>query len=93
MNHRIKLRQGEWITLAQFACGCQVREVPYEVIKGLANATVIEYCPKHKAAPDMYEALTRFLESSACTNNCDPDDMTCDTNFAKKALAKAEGKC
>lgn len=41
---------------------------------------------------DMYEALKRFLESSACTNNCDPDDLTCDTNFARKALAKAEGR-
>lgn len=45
-----------------------------------------------KTAPDMYEALKRFLESSACTNGCDPDDMTCDTSFARKVLARAEGK-
>ena len=44
------------------------------------------------AAPNMYEALKRFLSSSACTNNCDPSDMACDTNFARQALAKAEGK-
>ena len=54
--------------------------------EALANAHLIA------ASPLMYEALRRFLESSACTNNCDPDDMTCDTNFARKALAKAEGK-
>jgi hypothetical protein len=44
------------------------------------------------AAPDMYEALKRFLDSSACTNGCDPDDMTCDTNFARRAINKAEGR-
>lgn len=36
---------------------------------------------------DLVRAVDRFLESSACTNNCDPDDMTCDTNFAKKVIA------
>jgi len=58
----MKLQEREWIMLARYACGCQVREVPYTErgetgTKRLANATVIEYCPKHKAAPDMYEAL------------------------------------
>lgn len=40
----------------------------------------------------MYEALRRFLESSACTNGCDPEDMTCDMSFARKVIAKVEGK-
>jgi hypothetical protein len=44
------------------------------------------------AAPKLYKALKRFLESSACTNGCDPNDMTCDTNFARMAIAEAEGK-
>lgn len=32
-------------------------------------------------------ALDRMLKSSACTNGCAPDDMTCDTNYARKVLS------
>ena len=49
-----------------------------------ANARLIAQAPR------MYAALTRFLESSACSNGCDPEDMSCDTSFARKAIAKVE---
>ena len=41
---------------------------------------------------DVIEALKRFLESSACANGCNPNDMTCDTSFARNALSKVEEK-
>lgn len=49
-------------------------------------------CPKNPylaTIAHLVEALNRFLDSSACTNDCAPNDMTCDTNFAKKALKEA----
>ena len=46
----------------------------------------------YKASLDLHEALKRFLDSSACQNDCDPDDMSCDTSFARKVIAKAEEK-
>ena len=63
-----------------------IAHIPYDTPESETNARLIA------SAPDMYEALKRFLQSSACKNHCDPDDMTCDTNYARKAIAKAEGK-
>ena len=45
-----------------------------------------------EAIPEIFEALKRFLGSSACKNKCKPNDMTCDTNFARRAIAKVEEK-
>jgi len=36
------------------------------------------------------EALEILLETCACQNGCDPDDMTCATNFARAARAATE---
>ena len=36
-------------------------------------------------------SIKRFIKSSACTNNCAKDDMSCDTQYAKKALTQTEG--
>ncbi len=39
---------------------------------------------------DLIEALTGLLEVCPCKNGCDPKDMTCATNAARAALAKAK---
>lgn len=41
-----------------FECGCKI------VVIGELHNAKIEYCPKHKAAQDMYEALKKLLEGS-----------------------------
>jgi hypothetical protein len=76
--------------LDSLECGCIIFQRT-DTAFGRTRA-LIQYCPKHSAAPIMYKALKRFLESSACTNGCKPDDMTCDTNFARHAIAIADGK-
>ena len=57
---------------------------------------IIEYCPLHKAAKDMYEALietTEALQSLVIKygNGIMPEDAPV-IQGAKQALAKAEGK-
>ena len=41
--------KGDRLYLGHHGCGCTIFRVNDKVI--------IDYCPKHKAAPDMYEAL------------------------------------
>lgn len=36
----------------------------------------------------LVEALEGMLECSSCKNKCDPNDMTCATNKARKAIAE-----
>lgn len=69
-----------------FECGCKV-----VVIGELTNAE-IRYCSKHKAAPDMYEALEAF-DHYLCA--APPHKLKLKAYAAKlmeKALAKAEGR-
>jgi len=66
--------------LTQYACGCQVRG---ETRKGHPRYFAIEYCPKHKAAPAMYEALIAIGDLLFGL----PENK-----LRLKALAKAEGK-
>lgn len=42
------------------------------------------------AAPSLLAALKGLLDVSACQNNCAPDDMTCASNVARKAIEEAE---
>ncbi len=42
-----------------FECGCRIES---EFLGGM-GAKVIEYCPQHKAAPDMYEALKELMQA------------------------------
>ena len=69
----------EWTIASTAECGCIVKHQRYPAY----NSYRIEYCPKHKAAPDMYEALREIVG-----NLVNPSDIEIGT----KALAKAEGK-
>ena len=70
-------------------CGCILALDYNDMIK-------VIYCPKHCAAPEMYEALKEISEGKGRfsrdplthAENC-IEDMK---NLALKALAKAEGK-
>jgi len=46
----MEFTKGELRTISSYWCGCRI--VTNEV-----NDYLIDYCPKHKAAPDLYEAL------------------------------------
>ena len=35
----------------------------------------------------LVSAIERLLETSSCQNSCSPDDMDCDTSFARKVVA------
>ncbi len=67
-----------WKILSQYPCGCQVRQV--HIPQG--ERYFIEYCPKHKAANDMYEALKTL-------SNYPAESVK---QIANTTLAKAEGK-
>lgn len=57
-------------------CGCVL-------VRNIAGKMSLQYCPKHKAADDMYEALKHTLKY---TNN------TAVHKVINAALAKADGK-
>lgn len=61
-------------------CGCKIRTFAF------SGAELI-YCPKHLAAPDIYEAL-RLAFRDLCENGRITEPVE---NVIKQALAKAEG--
>lgn len=63
------------------SCGCQI------VISGELHDAEIIYCPKHKAAPMMHEALEAIIVDSAY-----PKLRPYTRELLNQALAKAEGK-
>ena len=69
-----------------FNCGC-------EILVQNSGAGSIAYCPKHKAAPKMYEALREvrdfFVEYRRATEATEPYPVLDRMN---KALAEAEGR-
>lgn len=74
---------------AKGKCGCKV-------VSAFLVGNTVEYCPLHKAAPALYEALKQIvLEGTQCCNNPDRPireiyniDMV--DRVARQALAKAE---
>jgi len=63
-------------------CGCKLKQLGHVI-------TAIEYCPLHKSAPDLYEALKELVKV-VDDDSYDIDSFT--TQPAKRALAKVEGK-
>ena len=69
------------VTVREYECGCR--------ITSKKHFSSIDYCPLHKSAPDLYEALEKIITAE-------------DEGFevlgygrsqnARKAIAKAEGK-
>ena len=62
-------------------CGCVVA-IDYN------NMVQVDYCPKHKAAPMMYEALKEYQYYNRCHNDSEAKLF----DLAMKALAKADGQ-
>ncbi len=69
-------------TIKALPCGCR--------IKREHGIIYLEYCPKHAAAPDMYEALKAII--SAVEKGKSVSAFVPALKAAKEALAKAEGK-
>ena len=66
-------------------CGCKV-------VSLFLTGNTIEYCPKHKAAPDLYEALKSF---DRYISESYPDNMKYKAYAVEqmeKALARANDK-
>lgn len=62
------------------------RDDCHEDERQIANARLIS------AAPDLLEALRELLGVCPCRNGCEPSDMTCASNKARAAIAKATGQ-
>lgn len=70
------------ITIRNYECGCR--------IVSLKNYLSIEYCPKHEAAEDLYEACLTALGVMA-TLDQNKGWVKEISGVIQKALAKAEG--
>ena len=70
-------------TVSSEVCGCMV-------MRDSLQRKYIQYCPKHAAAPDMYEALDNLLEAwDEWGVSSFPDPFA---DMARAALAKARGE-
>jgi len=81
----------QWWVRAQYACGCQIREKTIHTKGGQIESVFLGYCPKHKSAPDMYEALKAVDDYLSAPY---PENMKLKQIAADKlvsALNKAEG--
>jgi len=64
-------------------CGCRI----LQTTNGVLTATGMRYCPKHKAAPELYEALEALWPYIDGAANVHIDAQ----NKAQAALALADG--
>ena len=74
------------ITLVVEKCGCYVQQDTH-----LEEKVSIVYCPKHKAAPDMYEALKGLLVALHSSRRRIGVNLEEKMTEGRLALAKAEG--
>ncbi len=68
----------------EYTCGCKTSIDPQRASLGYK----IDYCPKHSACEDMYEALNNLLVDIARTGYTKVAHVVA----AQQALSKAEGK-
>ncbi len=66
-------------------CKCSVDILRFAGLEDLVKYGRINYCPKHKAAPDMYEALREICRRY-------DEDGILDISPARQALALVEGE-
>ncbi|KKN21714.1 hypothetical protein LCGC14_0922540 [marine sediment metagenome] len=69
--------------IREYKCGCKITSTK--------NYPSIEYCPKHKAAPDIYEAL-KEAENYFVSMKAHIPSHGNTLGMVQKALAKAEEK-
>ena len=67
-------------------CKCKVSYSPR------SQAENIQWCPLHKAAEDMYEALKDARVAVRCANNGHKADFATTEATIQTAIAKAEGR-
>lgn len=77
----------------EYKCGCKTFIDTDRASLGYQ----IEYCPKHKSAPDLYEALKSLTDGytnalEACKKQGFNFKEEPDWETARQAIAKAEGK-
>lgn len=69
-------------------CGCKV-------VSSFLCGNTIEYCPKHKAVDDLYEACVDLMDMQGI-NDGRVTERACPSSAsilkAQKAICKAEGK-
>ncbi len=80
----------DYTVLSTEPCGCKLFRHP-----GRNMNLIILYCPKHEAAPELYEALKVALEGSEVENGrvvsrATPTSLAILQGF--EALAEADGK-
>ena len=68
-------------------CNCYIRAVFDK-----AEKMEIVHCPKHEAAPDMYEALKDCITSMQSARLCGAENLEGAIIVAQIARAKADGK-
>lgn len=88
----MKKEKGLWKIILEHDCGCQIRQLQHSASAySCVEGYTINYCPKHKAAEDMYEALKDIIEQAEKSHLPIGVDLADSIRvFGKQALSKAE---
>jgi hypothetical protein len=86
----------EWKSTLKYDCGCQILErISGKSISGTQIiATMIDYCPKHKAALELYETLKFAVRQIEELHKQKGEFGLTNAilGIAEQTLAKAEGE-